>query len=92
MTLHLIQKSPFQTSVLTDCLNIIAEDDSILFMQDGIYSLQHAALNGIKNTAYALQDDLTARGILNCRPSCQAISYQEFVAICSQHEHTISWF
>lgn len=92
MILHLIQKSPFQNSALTDCLNIIDANDSILLMQDGVYGLQHPLLQSTAIPIFALDADLLARGLTDSNINFKAINYAEFVNICSQHKQTLSWF
>jgi len=91
MTLHLIQRSPFTNTVLKDCLNIADPQDSILLMEDGVYGLQHPLMQQTQLTAYALQEDISARG-LNSKKSIKEIDYCEFVNLCSQHKHVISWY
>ena len=91
MTLHLIQRSPFSNSALQDCLNIIDSQDSILLMEDGVYGLQHKLLQQTQLTTYALQEDITARG-LHAKECIKEIDYVEFVNLCSQHKHVISWY
>ncbi len=91
MTLHLIQRSPFSNSALQDCLNIIDSQDSILLMEDGVYGLQHKLLQQTQLTTYALQEDITARGLYT-KECIKKIDYVEFVSLCSQHKHVISWY
>ncbi len=91
MKLHLIQRSPFSNSALKDCLNTIGENDSVLFMQDGTYTLNHPLLVDIKNPTYTLLQDSCARG-LSTPASTKAIEYDEFVTLCSQHNHVLSWY
>ncbi len=91
MVLHLIQRSPFSSTSLSDCLNIIGNEDSLLFMQDGIYIQNHPTLPGISNPVYVLQDDLKARG-LTANELSKSIDYQEFVKLCILHEKVISWY
>lgn len=91
MVLHLIQRSPFSSTSLSDCLNIIDNEDSLLFMQDGIYIQNHPTLPSISNPVYALQDDLKARGLATNK-LCKSIDYQEFVKLCTLHEKVISWY
>lgn len=91
MVLHLIQRSPFASTALADCLKIIGKEDSILFMQDGVYALNHESLENITNTSYWLQDDTTARGLKHGTLGKLA-SYQNFVSLCTQHDKVISWF
>lgn len=91
MVLHLIQRSPFSSTTFRDCLNIIGTQDSLLFMQDGVYIQSHPTLNSITNPVYLLQDDLSARG-LEVNGKEKSISYQEFVQLCTEHEKVISWY
>lgn len=92
MTLHLIQKSPFSTSLLDDCLNVINDDDSIILMQDGVLACQQPRLATLKNTIFALQDDLDARGIQQTHKNVNAISYTKFVQLCTECKNTVSWY
>ncbi len=91
MVLHLIQRSPFSSATLSDCLNIIGKKDSLLFMQDGVYIQNHPRLPSINNTVHVLQDDLKARGLEKGSVG-KSISYQEFVQLCAQHDKVISWY
>lgn len=91
MVLHLIQRSPFSSTTLSDCLNILGNEDSLLFMQDGVYIQNHPTLPDIINPVYVLQDDLKARGLLTSTLG-KSINYQEFVLLCTQHEKVISWY
>lgn len=91
MVLHLIQRSPFSSTTLSDCLNIVGDKDSLLFMQDGVYIQNHPNLPSINNSVYFLQDDIEARG-LRVGSIGKSINYQEFVQLCTQHEKVISWY
>ncbi|MEH6344700.1 MAG: sulfurtransferase complex subunit TusB [Bermanella sp.] len=91
MVLHLIQRSPFSSTTLSDCLNIIGKEDSLLFMQDGVYIQSHPSLASIKNSVYFLYDDLKARGIEKGSTG-KSLNYQEFVQLCTQHDKIISWY
>ncbi len=91
MILHLIQRSPFSSTTLSDCLNIIGSEDSLLFMQDGVYIQSHPLLPSINNTVFVLQDDLKARGLEKGSVG-KSIDYQEFVQLCTQHGKVISWY
>ncbi len=101
MTLHLIQRSPFTHQALSNCLKTLMPEDSILLMEDGVYSIQHPLLQDILTPAaqakptsiYALIDDVNARGLeaFNHTPILN-ISMAEFVEQCAQHKHVISWY
>ena len=91
MNLHLIQRSPYQYSALADCLKLCAEQDAILFMEDGVLGQSHTLLNDVANPKFALQDDLNARG-LSIADNVTPCSYTEFVELCTRYKKVISWF
>ena len=68
--LHLINKSPFQTSTLASCLRMAQPGNAVLLIEDGIYAatsgastepLVRAASSRLK--FYALKPDTEARGV-----------------------------
>ncbi len=94
-TLHLIQRSPFTQSVLSDCLKVAGPNDSILLMQDGVYGLQHPELSNAAQGIYILLDDLLARGIEqhnDQNSNIQQVDYSGFINQCTRHKHVISWY
>jgi len=91
MVLHLVQRSPFQHSALRDCLNLCADTDAILLMEDGVLGVNHTDLKTVTVPLYALQDDLSARG-LNAPDTIKACGYDEFVELCGQYKQVVSWF
>lgn len=91
MILHLIQRSPFTHSALTDCLNVLGAQDSILLMQDGAYGTQHPSLQTNTQAKFVLADDLQARG-LSSTQDIKCIEYSEFVSLCERHQKVISWY
>jgi sulfur relay protein TusB/DsrH len=106
--LHLIQKSPFQSQCLNECLKIAGADDSFLLMLDGVYALQwpdflnnKLVFNDFKNTdkqlpkITVLEDDLLARGLVipeTHKDSIVAINYTQFVELTLNNSKTLSWF
>ena len=93
--LHLIQKSPFQTSCLSECLNIAKPEDQFILMQDGVYAIQKSDFTNDFKNIFVLSDDLTARGLeLNNQSASniKAINYEQFVALTLNTDKTMSWF
>ena len=90
--LHLIQKSPFQSQCLKDCLNIAAPDDAFLLMQDGVYAIQKADFIEQHENIYALESDLKARGLTNKHSNVSSITYADFVALTETHNKVLSWY
>lgn len=97
MTLHTINK---QTSdCLTHCLTTLAENDTVLLIEDGVYAAMAGcpAATHWQNlpagvTCLALADDLSARGITEqLAPQVKPATWQDFVALCTRHDKVISW-
>lgn len=91
--LHTINKSPFDTHDLDNCLRFISDQDVVLLFEDGVY----AAVNGTKesgliesllktNKVYALLPDIKARGIDNLIAGVETAGYEDFVDLVEQHK------
>ncbi|WP_067517998.1 sulfurtransferase complex subunit TusB [Endozoicomonas ascidiicola] len=91
-TLHTINKTgqPFE-----NCLRSVAEGDTILLIEDGVYGLLvgKRQLETIRSTCklIAMNQDLKARGI-HAPDDCLAINYEQFVEQSLEHDKVISWF
>lgn len=90
--LHTVNKSPFQNSALENCLRVARAGDVILLLEDGVYaaaagtaksSLIEQALK--RHTVYAIDADLTARGIGKLIQEVHRASYGDFVDLVEQH-------
>lgn len=99
--LHTVNKSPFASPVLADCLNRLGEGDGLLLIEDGVYGALAAGgladrLAAVAKThpVYVLAPDLAARG-LSERPLVAGIGvvdYQGFVALAASHSAVVAWF
>jgi len=90
--LHTINKSPFDTHYLDNCLRFISEKDVLLLFEAGVF----AAANGTKksglienllktNKVYALLPDIKARGIDNLIEGVETAGYEKFVDLVEEH-------
>lgn len=90
--LHTINKSPFDTHDLENCLRFIGDNDVLLLFEDGVY----AAVNGTKkssliesliktNQVYALLPDIKARGIDALIEGVETADYDKFVDLVEAH-------
>ena len=84
MILHTLNK----TSALAKCSNLIAEDDLMLLMEDGVY----LALQGV-DEGFALKADVEARGIADRMPEgIRVIDYDGFVSLTAEADKVCAWF
>lgn len=96
--LHTINKSPFTSSALSDCLRICSADAAIILIEDGVYAVlidseSAHQLTSICSHVYALAADVAARG-LNDRvaPGIELVDYGMFVELCCIHTTIQSWY
>ncbi|MFT4995445.1 MAG: tRNA 2-thiouridine synthesizing protein B [Paraglaciecola sp.] len=94
--LHKVSTSPYADSALSQCLSLLAADDGLLLLQDGVYALTHHVyqpqLAHIKHL-YVLADDLSARGVSNDITLAHAmqIDFEQFVALSLKFNQVMSW-
>jgi tRNA 2-thiouridine synthesizing protein B len=99
MTLHTWNKSSAQAAPLAACLAVLAEGDTLLLLEDGVYlALDQAFLQRFTPVTPALprlcvlSTDLAARGIsARISPVATVIDYKEFVDLCLQHLQVVNW-
>ena len=97
--LHIINKSPFQTSSLDSCLDTALPGSAILFIEDGVYAATQGSavaerMKGAcsKVKVYALQPDLDARGLTaKALDGVELIDYGGFVDLAVQYSTSHTW-
>lgn len=91
MNLHLVFSTPTNTSALSDCQKYANENDMIVLIEDGVYSIQIPEYKQLLNNLNwkALNSDLRARGL--SIDSSQTINYEKLVELTLQYDKTISW-
>jgi len=96
--LHIVNQSPFTSTVIKQCLERLHQDDAIIFLEDGIYCAmqQQPFAQQIKllPQCYALKNDVQARGINTDQllTNIALIDYSEFVALSIQFPLNQSWY
>jgi tRNA 2-thiouridine synthesizing protein B len=99
--LHTVNKSPFHDSTLSSCLAICSNQDSVIFIEDGVFgaietsplafSIQKLSSAGTR--FFALDNDVIARGIAEkLLPNITQVSYQDFVRLSVECKQIQSWF
>ena len=94
-TLHTISKTP-TSNLLNSCLEAIADDDGVLFLEDGVYYIWKDIKDLIyteQYECYALKEDLLARGVeITSIKGVNLVDYAAFVDLCEKYEKIINWF
>jgi tRNA 2-thiouridine synthesizing protein B len=94
--LHIINKSPFQTSTLTSCLRMAQAGNAVLLIEDGIYA-GSSTENQVREAAsrlkfYALKPDTEARGMTTkLIDGVTLVDYGGFVDLVAEHNTSHSW-
>lgn len=90
--LHTINKSPFESSSLQNCVRFVTENDVVLLFEDAVYGASYNTQqsNIVKkllktNKVYALQADLKARGIESLIDGVEIADYEKFVDLVEEH-------
>lgn len=100
MTLHTWNKRSGSASTLAGCLAVLADGDTLLLLEDGVYlALDAAFLSHFDQGTQAgprlcvLSADLAARGIsARISPLANVIGYEDFVALSLHHQRVVNWF
>ena len=97
--LHIVNKSPAQTTSLQSCLRLAKDGHALLLIEDGVYAATApvAASSGLAEATqrlkvYVLQPDVAARGLAGrIMPGVTAVDYSGFVDLTVQHSASQSW-
>jgi tRNA 2-thiouridine synthesizing protein B len=97
--LHIVNKSPFQTSTLDTCLRMAQPGNALLLTEDGVYAATvgstfearvRQACARLK--VYALQPDMDARGITDrLIDGVTLVDYSGFVDLTVDYKTSHSW-
>ncbi len=89
--LHMINKSPFESKSLEDCLRYASDGSRILLYEDGIYgalagSSHEARMKEIMSSheVYVLKEDVALRGIERLVDGAKEIDYSGFVDLVEE--------
>ncbi|WP_296060053.1 sulfurtransferase complex subunit TusB [uncultured Amphritea sp.] len=97
MTLHLINKTPSESSALSSSLSAVSEGDALLLIENGVY----AAMPGYAELftrlpgsvqCYLLENDVQARGLTDLNQEFRHIDYDGFVELSCRYSKVVSWF
>lgn len=97
--LHIINKSPFETSTLDTCLRMAQPGHALLLIEDGVYAATtgSAAEERMRQACkmlkvYALQPDMDARGVASkLVDGVTLVDYSGFVDLTEKYDTSHSW-
>lgn len=93
--LHIVNKSPAQTTSFASCLRLSQPGQALLLTEDGIYAATDAAAmaDAMKTLkVYALQPDVDARGMAaRVVDGVTPVDYAGFVDLVAEHSNNQSW-
>lgn len=97
--LHIVNKSPFQTSTLDTCLRMAQPGNALLLIEDGIYAAtvgsateERIRASCVTLKVYALQPDMDARGVTaKLIDGVMLVDYAGFVDLTVEHSTSHSW-
>lgn len=97
--LHIVNKSPFQTSTLETCLRMAQAGNALLLIEDGVYAatVGSSAQASVRRACatlkvYALRPDLDARGMTDkLMDGVTLVDYDGFVDLTVAYKTSHSW-
>ena len=97
--LHIVNKSPAQTTALASCLRLAKDGHALLLTEDAVYAATPwmAASCGLATEArrlriFVLRPDVEARGIAGkLIAEAKAVGYDGFVDLVAEHPNNQSW-
>ena len=91
-TLHTVNNLKSMTS----CRSFLRQGDALLFIEDGVYCCIDVNLPKLLSEQViflALEDDIKARGLeMKIISEVKKITFNDFVALCCEHDKSVSWF
>ena len=92
-SLHIINKSSLDANALASCLSVITPEDSLLLIEDGVYSVLDSSWLRADIDIHVLSEDLQARGLdaAGLDQRIRSVDYAGFVALACQCARSVSW-
>ncbi|MDO6563090.1 sulfurtransferase complex subunit TusB [Amphritea sp. 1_MG-2023] len=96
-TLHVINKTPSESSALRDSLIAMSDGDALLLIENGVYATlpaysEHFSRLTANVQCYLLTDDAQARGLNDLNQDFCGIDYDGFVELSCRYSKVVSWF
>jgi len=96
MILHTLNASP-SSPAFSDCLRVIAADDALLLMGDGVYAAipETAAWGALQESGaavYVLDTDASAAGVSDIDDSASRVDMAGFVELTERFVRQQAWY
>jgi tRNA 2-thiouridine synthesizing protein B len=97
-TLHTVNKSPFNSETLADCLGLARSGSTVLLFEDGVYAATTGtrsaeAIANAEGVSFAvLGPDAQARGVEGkIADGIKVVDYDGFVDLVAEHDKVHAW-
>ena len=94
-TLHIVRQSAFNTSDFAQCLQVLGQNDVIVFIDDGCYNLHHTLIHHIESHLSIQLKVMTphaqARAINIEANICEGIVMKDLIELTFEHNRVITW-
>lgn len=94
-TLHIVRQSAFNSDDFAQCLQVIRDNDVIVFIDDGCYNLHHKLINTIDNEAgiqlNVMGKHAQARAITIDKALYTVINMNDLVNLTLTTDRVITW-
>lgn len=94
-TLHIVRQSAFNSDDFAQCIQVLRNNDEIVFIDDGCYNLQHPLMKTISNLANiklnVIDKHAQARGITIDESLYTSINMGNLVELTLTTNRVITW-
>ncbi len=94
-TLHIVRQSAFITSDFAQCLQVLGNEDVIVFIDDGCYNLSHNLINSIDSNVNVqlkvIAQHAQARAITINEDVFTKITMDNLVSLTFDNDRVITW-
>ena len=94
-TLHIVRQSAFISNDLAQCIAILGHYDTIAFVDDGCYNMQHPLVKEIDNDnniqLQVMEKHATARALTVDEHVFTKISMEALVELTFTNDRVITW-
>mgnify|MGYP003462406456 CR=1 FL=1 len=90
--LHIVNKSPAQTTALATCLRLAQDGQALLLTEDAVYAATPSMAASCGLQVFVLLPDVEARGMAGkLIAEARTVGYDGFVDLVAEHPNNQSW-